>query len=170
MLQRFENLLLDRYHPAQSTTTHKKIFMRSYYPIKDYAQYLLSKIPGGSHSYLIIALVYIDRLLCRSPCILDQTTVCYIVATAFLLTGKMWDDMMMDNGSFGTIINVPVRVLNRMERTFIKIIDYNLGVSRRVFLRYVTDVFDTRLCRNTALFSVGGRHHRSHISCEFPPL
>ena len=82
-----------------------------------------------STSTLVIALIYVDRLIRTRPEItLHPRTAHRLVLSATLIAAKYNEDVHLSNGAFATIGGVTVREVNRLEAAFLGMCGFSLAV------------------------------------------
>lgn len=89
---------------------------------------------------LVLALIYLDRLLARSPTVaLTSETSQRLFLTSLLMAAKFNDDetALYPNDFYADVGSVAVDELNAMEKRFCKLIDWQFCVKQEEYLRYV---------------------------------
>eukprot|EP01062_Namystynia_karyoxenos_P045265 TRINITY_DN335_c0_g2_i1.p1 TRINITY_DN335_c0_g2~~TRINITY_DN335_c0_g2_i1.p1 ORF type:complete len:332 (+),score=75.29 TRINITY_DN335_c0_g2_i1:166-1161(+) len=90
----------------------------------DYAQRLLRGLLLEPHSWLC-AIVLISRCGVR----INSRSAHLLLLTALTVADKMLADGCYRNVSYARVGRVPLKVLNRLERKFLRLLDYNASVS-----------------------------------------
>ena len=87
---------------------------------------------------LVITLVYVDRLEARSEgVLLHARSWRPIVFASLLLASKVWHDISYWNSDFSSICPMfTVRNINRMERSYLQLLQYNTIVSASQYAQY----------------------------------
>ena len=112
--------------------------------IEDYLN-RIQKYSDLEDSTLVIALIYIDRLLENRNIILSKYNVYRILLTAVLLAIKYNEDEIYDNSFFAKIFGVTIKELNKLENEFLDLIEFKLFISRKTFQLYYNRIFDTNI-------------------------
>ena len=130
-----ENNLVDYDH---SPFTHKTVPKIS---IEDYLN-RIQKYSELEDSTLIIALIYIDRLLENKNIKLSIYNVHRILFTAVLLAIKYNEDEIYENNIFAEIFGVSNKELNNLESEFLDLIEFNLFITKKIFQLYYNKIYD----------------------------
>ena len=87
---------------------------------------------------LVICLVYVDRMEARSEgVLLHARSWRPIVFASLLLASKVWHDVSYWNSDFSTICPMfTVANINRMERAYLQLLDYNTIISPSQYATY----------------------------------
>jgi len=86
---------------------------------------------------VIIALIYIERLLKKRNTCLDARNWIPVVVTSLLTASKMWDDHSSYNAEFAAIVPVfSLPDLNELERRFLGALNYTFSISASEYARY----------------------------------
>jgi hypothetical protein len=103
--------------------------------MRDYVERLLQygKI---SHSTLIIALIYLDRLLVKETLEMTDWTIHRILLAASVLAAKYHADDYYNNYHMAAVGGVKLRELNDMEMSLISSLNFSLWVSPDIFSKY----------------------------------
>lgn len=108
-----------------------------------------------STSCFLAALVYIDRLISRKPNFaINPTTIHRLALIAIMTAAKFLDDLHEGNGYFSAILGAPREEINKMEREFLILIDYNLCLDPQTFHKYYAS-----LCEYSKLTKSDPRPH-----------
>ena len=127
-----ENSENSQFHYEGSLFAHKKIPKIS---IEDYLN-RIQKYSKLEDSTLVIALIYIDRLLSNQNIELSKYNVHRILLAAILAAIKYNEDEIYDNYSFAKIFAVSSKELNKLENKFLDLIEFKLFVSDEIFQLY----------------------------------
>jgi len=97
----------------------------------------LCEYAGFSQAVLIAALIYIDRLVqYNNEYSLTGYNIHKLLLISSLLATKFFDDHYYFNSYYAKVGGVPVREINFLETTFLKLLDFNLFISNDLFERY----------------------------------
>jgi hypothetical protein len=98
--------------------------------LEDYIQRLIQYTRMAvSPVNLAVALLYIDRIERKGKCEVNKYSIFRLFSTAYLIAFKIFDDPpVMKNGEFCKIAGIPLAELNRLEFSFLKAVDFDLGV------------------------------------------
>ena len=103
--------------------------------IEDYLN-RIRKYSKLEDSTLIIALIYIDRLLKNQKIVLSIFNVHRILLTAILLAIKYNEDEIYDNSFFARIFGITTKELNKLENKFLDLIEFKLFITKKTFQLY----------------------------------
>ena len=85
----------------------------------------------------IICLVYLERLLTKTGVLLTRENWKRITLIALCIGSKIWDDDSLENVHFPKVMpEVPLRMINKLEQTFLEFINYDLVVKGSEYARY----------------------------------
>ena len=87
-------------------------------------------------STLIISLIYIDRLCNKAKVTLTYYNIHRILFSAILLSIKYNEDCYYDNKYYSEIAGVKLKELNSLEYNFIRMLNCEFYVSRKIFDKY----------------------------------
>ena len=107
--------------------------------IEDY----LKRIKKYTHledSTLVIALIYIDRLLENQNIKLSKYNVYRILLSAILLAIKYNEDEIYDNSYFAKVFGIKNKELNKLENEFLNLIEFKLFISKKTFQSYSNEI------------------------------
>ncbi|EAN87457.1 hypothetical protein C3747_11g79 [Trypanosoma cruzi] len=97
-----------------------------------------------SPSVLLIACLYIDRLLSRKPSLfLTKLNIFKLFASATRVASKVMDTRTLSNKNFASICGVRNSEMNCLEAHFIRFLELDLYVQAEEFYRYVDDLVTT---------------------------
>jgi len=85
----------------------------------------------------IMALAYIERVMELSELTIDSTNWRRIILAAVILASKVWEDQSVYNVDFTPVFdNLSVPDLNRLEREFLTLLQYNVTLNRSSYAKY----------------------------------
>ena len=87
-------------------------------------------------STLVIALIYIDRILGRNHIKLSKFNVYKILLTAILIAIKYNEDEIYNNFCFAEIFGISGKNLNKLENKFLDLVGFKLFISKKEFQLY----------------------------------
>jgi hypothetical protein len=87
-------------------------------------------------STLIIALIYIDRICKKKGIVLSKYNIHRLLFTSILIAIKYNEDIICDNLYYSKIAGVTKKELQVLEYEFMKIIDFDLFVSNKIYQTY----------------------------------
>lgn len=87
---------------------------------------------------IVMALVYIDRLIERRAFAVTALNVHRLLITSILLAAKCFDDEYYSNGFFAQVGGVSVEELNKLEMQFLFLLQFSTHVSPQVYTQYAT--------------------------------
>ena len=96
--------------------------------IEDYLKRII-KYTQLEESTLIIALIYIDRILENKNFKLSKYNVFRVLLSAILIAIKYNEDEIYDNSCFAEIFGLNIKELNKLESKFLELIDFKLFTS-----------------------------------------
>eukprot|EP01134_Creolimax_fragrantissima_P006766 CFRG6766T1 len=92
---------------------------------------------------VIVSTVYVERLVFKTGIDLHATNWRRIALGAIILASKVWDDEAVWNVDFMSLFPaLNTADVNELERTFLELIEYNVGVKVSVFAKYYFDLRD----------------------------
>ena len=90
---------------------------------------------------LIVALVYIERVLSFARSSLGPSTWRPVTCIAMILAAKVWNDLAVWNVDFGAAVpECDVSVLNRLEVRMLEALRYAVVVTAQQYARYFFEV------------------------------
>ena len=107
--------------------------------IEDYLN-RIRKYTEIEDSTLVIALIYIDRLLGKKHIKLSMNNVHKILLTAILLAVKYNEDEVYNNVCFAKIFGIRSKELNKLEKKFLDLIGFKLFTSKKEFQLYYNKI------------------------------
>ena len=87
-------------------------------------------------STLIIALIYIDRICKKKGIVLSKYNIHRLLSTSILIAMKYNEDIICDNLYYSKIAGVTNKELLELEYEFMKLIDFDLFVSNKIYQTY----------------------------------
>ena len=85
----------------------------------------------------VVSLIYIERLMEKSGVELLADNWRPILLCGLLLASKVWQDVNPWNIEFANVLSdFSLDSINRLERTFLKHLQYSLNISGKVYARY----------------------------------
>jgi len=85
----------------------------------------------------IMALAYIERVRELSDLTLDSTNWRRVMLAAVILASKVWEDQSVYNVDFTPVFdNLSVPDLNKLEREFLTLLQYNVTLNRSSYAKY----------------------------------
>ena len=114
-------------------------------PLSDYLERILDH-GRISNSTLIIALIYLDRLITTSTTVVRITnwTVHRTLLAAAVLAGKFHNDDYYTNSHMASVGGVTLKELNAMELELIRDLQFNLWVSPEIFSKYEDSILSVQ--------------------------
>ena len=86
---------------------------------------------------LVVALIYIERLRRTTGALLLASTWQPILLIALIIAQKVWEDRSHLNVDFTLLCpTLNLKQLNALERNFLRLIDYNVGVKATVYTEW----------------------------------
>jgi len=102
----------------------------------EYARRIFKYFQCSSES-AVLSLVYIDRFLQAQPDFtISELNLHRLLLTSAILAAKFFDDVYLFNSYYAQVGGVPLRELNNLEATFLKVVDYRLHVDGEVYNKY----------------------------------
>ena len=123
---------------SKITKTKKSPFDHDNIPKISLFNYLLriKKYSRIENSSIIIALIYIDRICKKKKIVLTKYNIHRIILSSILISIKNNEDIIYDNLYFSKIGGVTPDELFKLEKEFLKIIDFELYVSDELYNKY----------------------------------
>jgi len=108
------------------------------------AEYLerINKYASCSSECLVLALIYIDRLIQQSNFALTALNVHRVLITAVMLAAKFFDDQYFNNLYYAKVGGVPCKEINALEVEFLFLTNFSLHVTEDVFFRYFHELMN----------------------------
>jgi hypothetical protein len=104
--------------------------------IVDYIKRLIGYLDIGQN-VIIVSLIYIDRLKIK----FNYNNVHKLVLVSLLLTNKFLEDDNMNNNYWANCGGIPLHSLNKLEKEFLKRINYMLYVNEEEFIKKYEEIF-----------------------------
>ena len=87
---------------------------------------------------IILALIYIERLIFNTGLLLTSRNWRRILLTAMIIASKVWDDNSFENNHFAQVFsNLGVSEINTLERIFLELINYKIFVKQSEYFKYL---------------------------------
>jgi hypothetical protein len=87
-------------------------------------------------STLIISLIYIDKICLKKEIALTKYNVHRILFSSILIAIKYNEDKIYDNLFYSKVAGISLKEINVLENKFLKIIDFDLFISKEVYEKY----------------------------------
>ncbi|OMJ86918.1 hypothetical protein SteCoe_11470 [Stentor coeruleus] len=85
----------------------------------------------------IICLIYIERMIQKSGLYINEKNWKKLTLISLIIASKVWDDESYENIHFSKVFTrYPLREINSMERLFLNIIEYDVGVKKSQYAKY----------------------------------
>lgn len=129
-----EHLALSSAEPPRSTPFHSR-----WAPTETIAEYaaLLHLEFRCSCECLVLAMIYIDRVMKRHAHIVVSLLTCHrLLAASLTIAAKFQDDDCLENGHYAEACGVSLSELNDLERTLLGLLGYRLAVHPTEFELY----------------------------------
>ncbi|CAG2178034.1 unnamed protein product, partial [Oppiella nova] len=115
---------------------------------------------------IMLAMIYLERLKAKSPEYLRRVSTCDLFLVSIMIASKfLFDDGEDDevfNDEWANSANIDVKQLNRLEREFLKAINWSLFVDCETFVRQLSKV--------EALISVNQSNRRGATGMTYTEL
>lgn len=98
----------------------------------------IGEYSGVEASTMIIALVYIDRVVDSSHVIITEYNIHRLLFTSILCASKYNEDSVYDNTYYSEIAGVSIKELNSMEASLAEMLDFKFFVDTDEFNTYMT--------------------------------
>jgi len=85
---------------------------------------------------LVLALVYIDRLIQHAGLVVSSLNIHRVVITSVMLAAKYFDDHYYNNAYYAKIGGVPCTEMNSLELEFLFLINFTLYVQPESYKKY----------------------------------
>ena len=85
---------------------------------------------------LVLAVIYVDRLLSYNMVCITDSNKCNLFSTALVIAVKIHDDHFYKNSFYAKVAGVSVNDLNSLELELCTYLDFNLFVDTWVFYQY----------------------------------
>jgi hypothetical protein len=87
-------------------------------------------------STFIISLIIIDRLCCESKIVLNDFNIHRILFSSVLISIKFNEDKSFDHKYYSSVAGISMLELKVLEMDFLKLINYNVFISKEIFEKY----------------------------------
>ncbi|OMJ65789.1 hypothetical protein SteCoe_37618 [Stentor coeruleus] len=85
----------------------------------------------------IICLIYIERMIQKSGLYINEKNWKKLTLISLIIASKVWDDESYENIHFSKVFTrYPLREINSMERLFLNIIEYDVGIKKSQYAKY----------------------------------
>jgi Cyclin len=85
----------------------------------------------------IICLIYIERMIQKSGLYINEKNWKKLTLISLIIASKVWDDESYENIHFAKVFTkYPLREINSLERLFLNIIEYDVGIKKSEYARY----------------------------------
>ncbi|CAD8115949.1 unnamed protein product [Paramecium primaurelia] len=91
---------------------------------------------GVNDEIFVMGLFLVDRLTAKNKFYLNRRNIYNLLMTAIILSLKMYDDNQIVQNIYPIIFETNREVLNKMEKKFLKLIQYQLYVKTEDFFNY----------------------------------
>jgi len=90
---------------------------------------------------LVMCLAYLERLIASTEVRMHATNWRRLILGALILASKVWEDQAVWNVDFLSVFpNVSVKDLNELERKFLQVLSYNVGMKASEYAKYYFDL------------------------------
>ena len=108
--------------------------------IRDYIERIL-KYSNCSIECLVLALIYIDRLIQSGRIPVNSLTIHRILITSILIAIKFFDDTFCTNSYYARIGGIQTKEMNHLEMEFLKGVNFSLLVSCADYHKYHNELY-----------------------------
>ena len=132
------NSIIQESNKNKNQHKDNSLFSRQQIPKISIFDYLLriQKYSGIEESTIIISLIYIDRICKKKGIVLSKYNIHRLLFTSILIAIKYNEDIICDNLYYSKIAGVTKKELQVLEYEFMKIIDFDLFVSNKIYQTY----------------------------------
>lgn len=132
------NSIIEESNKSKKKQKDHSPFVHEHVPKISLFDYLLriEKYSEVEDSTLIIALIYIDRICKKKGIVLSKYNIHRLLFTSILIAIKYNEDIICDNLYYSKIAGVTKKELQVLEYEFMKIIDFDLFVSNKIYQTY----------------------------------
>ena len=132
------NSIIEENNKSKKKKNDHSPFDHNHAPKISLFDYLLriQKYSEVEDSTLIIALIYIDRICKKKGIVLSKYNIHRLLFTAILIAIKYNEDIICDNLYYSKIAGVTKKELQVLEYEFMKIIDFDLFISNKIYQTY----------------------------------
>lgn len=104
--------------------------------IKNYVE-RIGKYTGCSNECFVLLMIYLDRIVkINTDITLSLLCIHRLLITAIMIAAKFFDDLYYSNAFYAKVGGVSTEEINKLEGTFLHLIDYNLFVSSEEYNLY----------------------------------
>lgn len=90
-----------------------------------------------SDACFLVALIYVDRIAKRHPYIQVCNASCHrLFVIALVMASKYYEDRYFSNAYYAKVGGVSVREINKLERCFLQLLDWQLSVQPEEYSVY----------------------------------
>ena len=132
------NSIIEENNKSKTKKNDHSPFDHNHAPKISLFDYLLriQKYSEVEDSTLIIALIYIDRICKKKGIVLSKYNIHRLLFTSILIAIKYNEDIICDNLYYSKIAGVTKKELQVLEYEFMKIIDFDLFISNKIYQTY----------------------------------
>jgi hypothetical protein len=132
------NSIIEESNKSKKKQKDHSPFVHEHAPKISLFDYLLriQKYSEVEDSTLIMALIYIDRICKKKGIALSKYNIHRLLFTSILIAIKYNEDTICDNLYYSKIAGVTKKELQVLEYEFMKIIDFDLFVSNKIYQTY----------------------------------
>lgn len=134
--------------------------------ISDYLE-RINKYASCSTECLVLALIYVDRLIQQSNFALTSLNVHRVIITSVMLAAKFFDDQYFNNKYYAKVGGVPCKEINSLEVEFLFLVNFSLHVTEEVYYRYFSELMN-HAANSACPCCAGGRVARIVSSPAYP--
>lgn len=85
----------------------------------------------------IVCLIYIERMIHNTGLYINEKNWKKLTLISLIIGSKVWDDESYENIHFSKVFTrYPLKEINSMERLFLELIEYNVGIKKSEYARY----------------------------------
>jgi len=85
----------------------------------------------------IICLIYIERMIHNTGLYINEKNWKKLTLISLIIGSKVWDDESYENIHFSKVFTrYPLKEINSMERLFLELIEYSVGIKKSEYARY----------------------------------
>lgn len=122
--------------PATSFNSRFRALKAPSISVKSYLE-RIARYANCSGECFVLALVYMDRLIQRSYCVITSLSVHRILITSVMLAVKFFDDHYYPNSYYAKIGGVSTNEMNLLELEFLRFVSFSLYVDPREYEEYL---------------------------------
>lgn len=116
--------------------------------VKSYLE-RIAKYARCSGECFVLALIYIDRLIQKSNCVITSLSVHRILMTSVLLAIKFYDDHYYTNSYYAKIGGMPTKEINLLEVEFLRLVNFTLYVEPHEYQEYHSQLCPREVTNNS---------------------